>query len=247
MDMQQDYRAIVISKWLESNIATFKQPTEEEIDSQVNYYKRIIKRFMKHLGHDIKILEIGPGYGFFINTLIKEGFSNIEAVDLIPELVDYLAKRYNIKVYNSDIMNFFRMNKLDNTYDVIVAFDVIEHLRKDEILEILDYINKALKPNGLFIMRVPYGGSLAGLYIRYSGFTHETAFTELSVNEIFGVSGFKNITVIPENEFLGKNFKYFFKKFLAKFLSKVLSVNAEFIICSNIICIGFKGNEYKKV
>lgn len=240
MDLQEDYRKFIINRWIEASIQSFRELSTQDYERLDLYYERIISRFIKD-NLEASILELGPGYGPFIYSLKKRGYNRITAVELIPHLCEYLQDRFDIKVYNSDIISYFMNNSPINTFDFIFAFDVIEHFSKPEILYILENVFKALKSSGAFVMRVPNAGSLAGLYIRYSGFTHETAFTDLSVNEIFRVVGFSAVYVVSEEDFFSINpMKKLIKKVGWKILSKFLGVNPYFLTSANIIGVGYK-------
>ncbi|MCM8833255.1 MAG: class I SAM-dependent methyltransferase, partial [Candidatus Omnitrophica bacterium] len=148
---------------------------------------------------------------------------------------------FNVNGICEDAISFLRNN--NKKYDVIIAFDVVEHFNKEEIVVLTEYIYNSLKDAGIFIMRVPYGGSLGGLYIRYSGFTHEVAFTELSIEELFRTVGFNRIICIPEPDIHPNLIKSSIKKIINKIIVKALGLpmkDPNFIRSINIIGIGFK-------
>ncbi len=93
---------------------------------------------------------------------------------------------------------------------------------------------------GCFIFRAPNGGSLAGLYIRHSGFTHEVAFTPLSINELLKIAGFRKVLVIPEPGISKNPLKNLLDRILRYFLGKVFSLDPKFVRSANIIGIGIK-------
>lgn len=237
----EDYRQIVISKWVEGKIESFKMPTLDEFEKQFNYYSYLIDRYLSNLvKKDAEILEIGCGWGPFIYALKKLGYSNIEAIDVIPECCEFVNREFGINIVCSDAINYFA-SKINKKFDVIVAFDVVEHLNKMEIIFLMQKIYESLKDNGVFIMRVPNGGSLNGLYIRYSGFTHELAFTCLSINEIFKVASFSDVICIPESEIQKRSpIKRFLRRTINKFVAKVFYLDPRFIDSANIIGIALK-------
>ena len=56
------------------------------------------------------ILEIGPGYGFLTDFIIKENPNRLILVEKDERLYSYLKNKYisykNIEIYNEDIMKF---------------------------------------------------------------------------------------------------------------------------------------------
>src|SRR5205085_11177886 len=86
-------------------------------------------------------------------------------------------------------------------FDLIIAFDLLEHLTRTELLCILDGVHKALRPHGRFVVRTPNMNSpFSGRY-RYGDFTHEIGFTPRSIKQALKVAGFASVTarevVIP--------------------------------------------------
>jgi len=157
----------------------------------VVFQKTIIGPFLPP-DRSIRLLDLGCGYGSFLYACQKAGYNNCQGVDTSPEQVS-LAARLGLaeKVVQADLREYLR----DQTeaFDVITAFDVLEHLTKPEVLEFLDQVYLALKPGGLFIMRAPNGeGPFAGRY-RYGDFTHELCFTRHSLHQIMGTVGFTQV------------------------------------------------------
>ncbi len=241
-EFKEDYRQFIISKWVTQEIKSFKQPSLLDLQNQSKYYKYLIEKFIPNR-KDIDILELGSGWGGFIYTLKKLGYSNIDAVDKIPECCAFVENEIGIKVICIDAFDFFPKRDTNRKYDVIAAFDVLEHLNKNEIVQLMQSIYEALSDNGVFIMRTPNGGSLSGLYIRYSGFTHEIAFTPLSVDELFKAIGFKKVYCLPDPKINFNLLKDLVKKLAARFLAKLLSLDPNFINSTNIIGVGVKSDE----
>jgi 2-polyprenyl-3-methyl-5-hydroxy-6-metoxy-1,4-benzoquinol methylase len=238
MDSEGNYRKFMIERWISSHIDTFREPDEEDLSIQLRYYSKLIERFIPK-DKNIKILEIGCGFGGFIYALKNCGYENILGIDIIPKCCNFVSNRFNIKVICSDILDYFNERGIKGQYDVIAAFDVIEHFEKGEIVKIMLCIYEALKENGIFISRVPYGGSLRGLYIRYSGSTHETAFAELIIDELFRVIGFKEVYTLPEEKLIEvKHIKRIMKKLINYLVGRILGIDPAYVNSSNIIAVG---------
>ena len=87
---------------------------------------------------------------------------------------------------NSKLVEFAKNNGFDasegsdlkkvtnNKYDLIVAFDVLEHLDNFELKSLFFEINDKLKNNGFFLARFPNGDSFAGLQYQNGDITHKT-------------------------------------------------------------------------
>jgi hypothetical protein len=83
-------------------------------------------------------------------------------------------------------------------YRLITAFNILEHLTRQELLEAMDLVAAALQPGGRFIAMVPNAKGLFGAHVRYADLTHELSFTPISVNQLCSITGLE-LTAIIEN------------------------------------------------
>lgn len=173
------------------------------------------KKFNEHkfkLIHQIKpsgnLLEIGCGRGKLLAKLDKYYF--ITGVDISPSAIKEASKLIDKKH-----LSIFNIEKkpITNKYDIILAFDVLEHLTDPET-EILK-IKNALKKNGVFIFSVPnnYGifGKIMTLFFNYMDKTHISTYERNKWIEIIKHRGFK-IEVYNQHSF-GISKKEFIKHF----------------------------------
>lgn len=120
------------------------------------------------------IVDLGCGNGRMIYGLQRLGYLNVQGVDIsAPQLA--LAKQISDQVIEQDVLHFLRQS--DRKYDLILACDLIEHLRKNEALEFLDLCVSRLADNGRLVLQTPNAASPFFGSVRYGDFTHETAFT----------------------------------------------------------------------
>ncbi|NTU98629.1 class I SAM-dependent methyltransferase [Candidatus Falkowbacteria bacterium] len=108
----------------------------------------LIDRLLKSVQFSDKlILDIGCGTGTELETLSRYG--QVVGSDNNPEALQLAAARG----YNTLLCDLDRDNLPKASYDVICAFDVLEHLPDDE--KVLSNIYGALRPGGYFIFTVP--------------------------------------------------------------------------------------------
>lgn len=81
----------------------------------------------------------------------------------------------------------------DNSQDIVISFDVIEHFTKTELLAFVDEVRRVLRSNGKWIIHIPNGESPFFGRIRYGDFTHEQAFTRNSISQLLLASGFNDV------------------------------------------------------
>jgi SAM-dependent methyltransferase len=106
----------------------------------------------KYIGknNNYKFLEIGCGNGYVLKGLMNLDYQLVGSEIYIDGLI-------NVKKRLSDNVELIQLNALnmpfENTFDIIGAFDVIEHIDDDE--KVMQEVFKALKPNGYFLITVP--------------------------------------------------------------------------------------------
>jgi SAM-dependent methyltransferase len=98
---------------------------------------------------DAQVLEIGCGTGH--NLAMLAGFGHVEGLELDEEARAISEKRLGRKVMSSPLPELGEVP--DCHYDLIGAFDVIEHIDDDRAA--LASIAAKLKPGGRFVMTVP--------------------------------------------------------------------------------------------
>lgn len=234
----EKFKKDIYNLWAEKNPASFPYPNNKFIKEKSDPYKKfIIKNFFPS-DKNINILDLGCGYGIFLNTCKEAGYKNTFGVEVIEKCLEFAREKFGIKtISNSEIEDFLEFQE-DASFDVITAFDVIEHFRKDKILKLFNLIYRKLRNNGRFIMQVPNAGSLPGLYIFHSDLTHETVFTDLLLKELFHLVGFSKLEIMPE--YRSKNFKNLFLNAIRRVISIIFSLNNKFSFSTNIIAVGYK-------
>ena len=75
------------------------------------------------------------------------------------------------------------------SFDLVVAFDVIEHLDLDAIRSFLQEVKAALKPGGLAVLRIPSGDSPFSSAIYRGDLTHRTLLGSSAVRQLAHEAG----------------------------------------------------------
>ena len=143
---------------------------------------------------DAAILDIGCGYGNFLYFLQGEGYTHTMGIDLNPHQVQ-VARRLGVRnVHCCEGVEYLRASA--GRFDFISALDVLEHVPKPQVLELLDLVYAALRPGGRFLCQVP---NLAAFYnpLFYMDFSHETPFTASSLKQVLQLAQFENVRILP--------------------------------------------------
>lgn len=138
------------------------------------------------------ILDLGCGHGALLYFARHAGYRHLRGIDVSPQQVS-VACRLGIEgVEQGDLMTTLA-DLPDSSQDMIVAFDVIEHFTKDELVDFVDAVWRALKPGGCWLIHAPNADSPFGAAVRYGDMTHEQAFTRSSLEQLLRASGFSTV------------------------------------------------------
>lgn len=138
----------------------------------------------------VRILDGACGNGALVGWLSSRGYSRVAGVDVSAEVI---ADGHEIGIANIRVGDFVEeLEREPGAYDVVVLRDVLEHFEKDRILEVLDVVRSALAPGGRLLLHVPNAESPVFGRVRYGDFTHETAFTSSSLNQVLLATGFRD-------------------------------------------------------
>ena len=128
---------------------------KQECEKNLKLYKKLNDRqfglFEKFLNEDTDYLEVGCSFGGIVSRVYDRGVNKCHVVE--PNVEDTLFVKNNypdIKVFNS---TFEDVKLVEGSYDIIVAFDVVEHVYFPG-----NFINKCyqlLKDGGRLIIVVP--------------------------------------------------------------------------------------------
>jgi len=154
-------------------------------------FKNLFNFISQHIKHDSKILDVGCATGGFLNFLGKKGFKNLYGIDLIKDYVDY-AQKYS---YNIKVGNVYSIPFNDNSFDIVILDQVIEHLvdLKRAIIE----IKRVLVNGGIVCVGVPDASRYEEIYFfEFYWFLmreHIQHFDLEHLKLLFGMEGFELI------------------------------------------------------
>jgi cyclopropane fatty-acyl-phospholipid synthase-like methyltransferase len=182
------YRDRLYSAYVSTHTSKmYGEATLDGVRAQYPAWESYFGRFLPRR-NDAKLLDIGCGNGGFVHFLHERGCARAEGVDVSPEQVALASKLGIRNISCADIAAFLSGRREE--FDVIFARDVIEHFAKEEVLGVFDAIRQALVPGGRFVCQVPNGESPMSGGIRYGDFSHESAFTRMSLRQIFSATGY---------------------------------------------------------
>ena len=104
------------------------------------------------IGDGKHVLELGCATGYITRLLTQEYHCRVTGVEYMPEAAEQ-ARPYCAKLVIGDVESEAVLQHLDGLYDVILAGDVLEHLRYPDRL--LTRLRSALRPSGYWVISVP--------------------------------------------------------------------------------------------
>jgi len=113
-----------------------------------------IKLIEEHLTDSIKdssLLDVGCNTGFFLEEA-KEKFQRVSGYEPNKKMAEYLHDTFNIHTYTD-------IDKINDKFDVITLFDVIEHVEKP--MELLEKCKDLLFDDGFILVFTPQWKSFA--------------------------------------------------------------------------------------
>jgi len=140
----------------------------------------------------------GVGYGsYFLSHKAKK----VVGIDISSRAIEKAKNTYKRKNLNFYVMDVCNLNFEKNTFDIVVAFQLIEHLR--DPLRFIEEIKRVLKPGGVFILATPnkrvtsLGDSSLGDSRPICPF-HEKEFDALELRNLFLHNGFRELEIFGQ-------------------------------------------------
>lgn len=169
------------------------QSFERKKDNFEHCFGRFLPQASK--SNELQIVDLGCGLGELVWWLQGKGFTHAHGVDLSSEQVK-IAQQLSVKnIECADFVEHLEMRK--SFYDLVFMRDVLEHFPKSQVIPILDRVKASLKPGGKIVIQVPNAESPFFGRIRYGDFTHESAFCQSSIQQIFKLAGYAQVEIYP--------------------------------------------------
>ena len=145
----------------------------------------ILDTLDSHCGDFSSLLEIGCGTGFVLSG-IKKKFPQTQVVgaEIFIAGLEFASKRVpEVSLLQMDA----RKVPYQEEFDVIGAFDVIEHIEED--IEVMKQVNIALRSGGYFLITVPQHQWLWSQIDEHA--QHVRRYSKVELHEKLASTGFK--------------------------------------------------------
>ncbi len=132
-------------------------------------------------------LDIGCGRGEMLHMLARHGVKELVGVNLCSEELDIAKQCVDAELVCQDVLEY--LEETERQFDLIIAFNFLEHLDKGIMLRCLRGINRRLKDGGYLVAMVPNAISPYGTLTRHWDLTHEWAFTPGNFRQLAVLAG----------------------------------------------------------
>ena len=195
------------ANWKSWRPADFGTPT----DASRAYFKKLWRQFVGRSRQPQNILEIGYGNGQFLGWCRQQGH-RVTGVETNKDLLTRARKAGFDSQPSIDEV-------ADAGFDLIVLFDVLEHVPEAGLPAYFQMLRDRLLTGGQIILRTPNGGSPLGLNNQHGDPTHVAILTRNKlkylalvfycnkISRFFWLSGYKSLTRFITAYSASRNFR----------------------------------------
>jgi SAM-dependent methyltransferase len=226
--------------WKEWGIDSFAHLTSGD----ERYFDLELKEFIYPVDVIPQILEIGFGNGKFLQYCVNRNW-NTTGTEINPLLVKIAQEKGFHAVLSENLLEL-----ADDLFDLVVAFDVLEHIPQDKIIFFLTQIKRVLKKDGVCLLRFPNGDSPFGLANQNGDITHITAIGSEKIKFFASQSSLDLIACRGEREpLLGQSLSKTMRRAISIVLKKMINGFIYFIFykkrnyCSDNLVVTLKKTE----
>lgn len=132
-------------------------------------FAALLRKGKVNIPQEARVLEIGFGNGTFLTFGRRRGW-RMHGTEVNPGLLACAAER-GFEATDAGTLELFP----SQAFQMVAAFDVIEHIPLEELPGFFGEVRRVLKPSGYFVARFPNGDSPFGRHIQNGDVTHKTA------------------------------------------------------------------------
>lgn len=127
-----------------------------------------------------RVLDIGCGLGWGAEYLAKKKAKQVIGIDRSGAAINYARKKYPWPNLVFKTLEAQKIRRLTGSFDLVVAFELIEHLPKSAVRQFITDIEKILKPGGRVMISTPNK-----LITRFKNPYHVQEFTAKELKQLF--------------------------------------------------------------
>lgn len=98
------------------------------------------------------VLDIGCGLGFGANQIAIHNAHQVTGIDYSKITIDWAQNKWQRSNLHFKCLNVKQLNKIHQQYDVIICFEILEHISQTEAKIFIKEIKRILKPEGILFL-----------------------------------------------------------------------------------------------
>ena len=147
-----------------------------------SYFQWHVSRALQGQTEGLQVLELGFGNGRFAGWVASRG-GTMTGVETNERLVA-VARGRGVDAFDS--LQAVPAGKL---FDLVAGFDVLEHVPRAELEDLLQQLAGRLQPGGAMLFRFPNAESPFGLHLQHGDLTHVSALGASAMRQLCARTG----------------------------------------------------------
>jgi SAM-dependent methyltransferase len=144
--------------------------------------------FQKQIPPDGVVLELGAGYGYFINAVKAR---RRLAVDVWPGLLEHLDA--GVEGLVTDVAQLDGL--ADGSLDYVFSSNCFEHVPQPKLVDCLAQLRRKMKPGAMLTIVQPNFKYCAREY--FDDYTHVSIYTAQGLCDLLAANGFQIVRCVP--------------------------------------------------
>jgi 2-polyprenyl-3-methyl-5-hydroxy-6-metoxy-1,4-benzoquinol methylase len=145
-------------------------------DCEARYYQWHVRRAISS-GSARRVLEVGFGNGAFLGFGRDQGW-DMTGFEISPELRARAERAGYRTAADIDAL------ASEPPFDLVVLFDVLEHVEPDQLIDFVRKLRALLKADGALLLRVPNGDSPFGGRHQHGDLTHRVTIGAILLRQV---------------------------------------------------------------
>ncbi|MGN6313659.1 MAG: class I SAM-dependent methyltransferase [Rhodanobacteraceae bacterium] len=137
-----------------------------------------------------RMLEIGFGNGGFLAWSRAQG-AQVSGIEINDSMLE-AARAHGFEASKATLAELVERGE---QYDLIAAFDVLEHWGTQELLQNFGLIRRLLREGGVFLARFPNGQSPFGRVFQHGDFSHKSTLSSYKIEYLATASGMEVVRI----------------------------------------------------
>lgn len=181
MNQYTDYE--ISQGWHAEKFSTFSSDQE-------NYFKAEVLPLMPLASTSVRVLDIGFGNGSFLGWAKSLGYACTGL-----EVNERLVRRAQSAGFPA-VSDFPEIQASEHqVFQIITAFDVLEHIRREDLVSFLRSVRSICSSDAVVILRFPNGDNPFSLFMQNGDVTHQTWIGRGMLRQVAQLAGFEVVSL----------------------------------------------------